>query len=82
MLATVVRGGGQVRLCGAGTLDAPRWLWGGWRRWLADEDLYAANTGSAQDRVKLTPNSSAVLVGGTVRVELPAVSWTALALTR
>lgn len=49
---------------------------------LADEDLYAVNTRDAPDRVRLTPNASAVLEAGTVRVELPPVSWTALALGR
>jgi alpha-N-arabinofuranosidase len=47
---------------------------------LADDDIYAANTLSEQDRVGVSPNASARIEDGRLTVELPAVSWTAIAL--
>lgn len=47
---------------------------------LADPDVYAKNTLAEQDRVKPAANVSASLADGTVTVELPPVSWTAIAL--
>jgi alpha-L-arabinofuranosidase len=47
---------------------------------LADTDIYAANTLADQQRVGVAPNPTAELVEGRLTVELPAVSWTALAL--
>ncbi|MDN4614273.1 alpha-N-arabinofuranosidase [Leifsonia sp. F6_8S_P_1B] len=47
---------------------------------LWDEDVYAKNTLQQQDRVGLRPNSTAALDGGVLTVELPPVSWTAVAL--
>ena len=49
-------------------------------RTLADDDLDARNTLEQPDRVGLPDNTTARLDGGTLTVELPAVSWTALAL--
>ncbi len=46
---------------------------------LADADPYATNTREQPDRVGLR-QTTAVLADGVVRVELPPVSWTALAL--
>jgi alpha-N-arabinofuranosidase len=46
---------------------------------LADHDPYATNTREQPDRVGLRP-TTAVLADGVVSVELPPVSWTALAL--
>ncbi|HEY3338829.1 MAG TPA: alpha-N-arabinofuranosidase [Propionicimonas sp.] len=46
---------------------------------LADADPYATNTREQPDRVGLQP-VTAVLTDGVVSVELPPVSWTALAL--
>jgi alpha-N-arabinofuranosidase len=48
---------------------------------LADDDIYAQNTLAEQDRVGLKPNDSAKIVDGTLTIELPAVSWTAIALS-
>jgi alpha-N-arabinofuranosidase len=48
---------------------------------LADDDIYAANTLADQDRVGLKPNDSASIVDGKLTIELPAVSWTAIALS-
>jgi alpha-N-arabinofuranosidase len=50
-------------------------------RTLADDDLEARNTLAAPDRVVLTDNTSAKLDDGTLTVELPPVSWTALSLS-
>jgi alpha-N-arabinofuranosidase len=47
---------------------------------LADPDSYAANTLSDPNRVRLWANTSARLEEGRLTVELPAVSWTAIAL--
>ena len=47
---------------------------------LADDDIYAANTLEHQDRVGVSPNTSATVADGRLTVELPACSWTALAL--
>ena len=47
---------------------------------LADDDIYAKNTLADQDRIGLTPNESAKIENGTLTIELPAVSWTAIAL--
>ncbi|MBR7834104.1 alpha-N-arabinofuranosidase [Actinospica durhamensis] len=47
---------------------------------LADADVYAKNTLEQQDRVTPFANASAVLADGVLRVELPPVSWTAIAL--
>jgi len=46
---------------------------------LSDADPYATNTREQPDRVGLRP-TSAVFTDGVVTVELPPVSWTALAL--
>ncbi len=51
-------------------------------RTLADDDLEARNTVAEPDRVVLTDNPTAKLDGGALTVELPPVSWTALALSR
>jgi alpha-N-arabinofuranosidase len=45
-----------------------------------DDDLTAANTLAAPDRVQARTNGSARLDDGRLRVELPPVSWTALHL--
>jgi len=47
---------------------------------LADSDMMARNTLDEPDRVGLIENTSARLSGGSLTVELPAVSWTAIAL--
>ena len=47
---------------------------------LADDDIYAANTLDNQERVALQPNESATISDGTLTIQLPAVSWTAIAL--
>ncbi len=47
---------------------------------LADDDILAANTLSDPERVSMNTNQSARITGSTVTVELPPVSWTALAL--
>jgi alpha-N-arabinofuranosidase len=47
---------------------------------LADDDIYAANTLAHQDRVGVHPNETAVINNGTLTIELPAVSWTAISL--
>jgi alpha-N-arabinofuranosidase len=49
---------------------------------LADDDIYAANTLADQNRVGVSTNSSARIENGRLTVELPAVSWTAIALAR
>ncbi len=48
---------------------------------LSDPDPYAANTTDRQDRVRLRPTPRAEVTGGTLRVTLPPVSWTAVALS-
>jgi alpha-N-arabinofuranosidase len=47
---------------------------------LADSDVYARNTLTDQYRVTPSPNPSAALADGVLTVELPPVSWTAIAL--
>jgi alpha-N-arabinofuranosidase len=47
---------------------------------LADPDVYAKNTLADQHRVAPSANASAVLAGGVLTIELPPVSWTAVAL--
>ena len=47
---------------------------------LADDDIYAKNTLDDQERVGVHPNGSAGITDGTLTVELPPVSWTAVAL--
>jgi alpha-N-arabinofuranosidase len=47
---------------------------------LADGDIYAANTLEHQDRVGVRPNDTARIDNGTLTIELPAVSWTAISL--
>ncbi|WP_225850512.1 alpha-N-arabinofuranosidase [Streptomyces sp. HPF1205] len=47
---------------------------------LADPDVYAKNTLAEQNRVTPTANKSAALADGVLTVELPPVSWTAIAL--
>ena len=45
-----------------------------------DDDLTAANTLAEPDRVRARTNDTARLAGGRLRIELPPVSWTAVAL--
>jgi alpha-N-arabinofuranosidase len=47
---------------------------------LADPDVYAKNTLADQNRVTPAANKSAALADGVLTVELPPVSWTAIAL--
>ncbi|MFJ9007623.1 alpha-N-arabinofuranosidase [Streptomyces canus] len=47
---------------------------------LADADVYAKNTLTEQNRVTPAPNTTAKLTDGVLAVELPPVSWTAIAL--
>jgi alpha-N-arabinofuranosidase len=47
---------------------------------LADDDPYAKNTREQPDRVQLLPNATARLADGEITVELPPISWTAIAL--
>jgi alpha-L-arabinofuranosidase len=47
---------------------------------LADADVYAKNTLTEQNRVTPAPNKTAKLADGVLTVELPPVSWTAIAL--
>jgi alpha-N-arabinofuranosidase len=47
---------------------------------LADDDVYAANTLADQNRVGLTPNTTATIADGIVTITLPAVSWSAVGL--
>ena len=48
---------------------------------LADADVYAKNTLAARDRVTPAANASAALADGILTIELPPVSWTAVALS-
>lgn len=48
---------------------------------LHDDDPYAKNTLDDQDRVALTHNASAILQDGTLTVDLPPVSWTAISVS-
>jgi len=47
---------------------------------LSDSDVYARNTLSDQHRVTPHVNASASLADGVLTVELPPVSWSAIAL--
>ncbi len=47
---------------------------------LHDDDIHAANTLGAPDRVGLRDNDSARLEDGVVAVTLPPASWTAVTL--
>ncbi|MDG5806631.1 alpha-L-arabinofuranosidase C-terminal domain-containing protein [Streptomyces ossamyceticus] len=47
---------------------------------LADPDVYARNTLTEQNRVTPAPNATAKLADGVLTVELPPVSWSAIAL--
>jgi alpha-L-arabinofuranosidase len=47
---------------------------------LADDDIYAKNTLDNQDRVGVRVNESARIENGSLTIELPAVSWTAISL--
>jgi alpha-N-arabinofuranosidase len=47
---------------------------------LADPDVYAKNTLAEQLRVTPSANTSATLVDGVLTLELPPVSWTAIAM--
>ncbi|MFF5364463.1 alpha-N-arabinofuranosidase [Streptomyces scabiei] len=47
---------------------------------LADPDVYAKNTLKEQNRVTPAANTTAKLADGVLTVELPPVSWTAIAL--
>jgi alpha-N-arabinofuranosidase len=47
---------------------------------LTDDDIYAKNTLADQNRVEPHPNDSATISNGVLTVELPPVSWTAIAL--
>ena len=47
---------------------------------LYDSDMHATNTANEPDRVKPTPNESARLADGELRIVLPPVSWTAVTL--
>ena len=47
---------------------------------LHDSDMHATNTLAEPERVKLTPNETARLVDGELRIVLPPVSWTAVTL--
>jgi alpha-N-arabinofuranosidase len=47
---------------------------------LADPDVYAKNPLEQQDRVTPAPNTTAQLADGVLSIELPPVSWTAIAL--
>ena len=49
---------------------------------LADEDPFAANTLQDPERVAPAPNTSAKVADGLLTIELPPVSWTAVALSR
>jgi alpha-N-arabinofuranosidase len=62
----------DVRDLGVSTVREALSLW--------DEDVYAKNTLQQQDRVGLRPNTSTALDAGVLTVELPPVSWTAVAL--
>jgi alpha-N-arabinofuranosidase len=49
---------------------------------LADDDLTAANTEDAPDRVVPQPNETAWVEDGDLHASLPPVSWTAIRLTQ
>jgi alpha-L-arabinofuranosidase len=48
---------------------------------IADDDIFAANTLTDQNRVSLVPNESIVFADGTMEITLPPVSWTAVSLS-
>ena len=48
---------------------------------IADDDIYAANTLTDQNRVSLVPNESIVFADGIMEITLPSVSWTAVSLS-
>jgi alpha-N-arabinofuranosidase len=48
---------------------------------LSDADVYAKNSLADQDRVKPAANASAALADGVLTIDLPPVSWTAVALS-
>ncbi len=50
-------------------------------RTLSDSDIQAANTLENPDRVALEENATVSREGGTLRVQLPAVSWSEILLT-
>jgi alpha-N-arabinofuranosidase len=47
---------------------------------LHDDDIHAKNTLDDQKRVHLKPNTTYSISGGTLRITLPPVSWTAVSL--
>ncbi|HKH07966.1 MAG TPA: alpha-L-arabinofuranosidase C-terminal domain-containing protein, partial [Agromyces sp.] len=47
---------------------------------LTDDDVYAKNTLAEPERVALQANPTAALTAGTLTIELPPVSWTAVSL--
>ena len=47
---------------------------------LADNDIHARNTLEDQQRVSVAPDVTARISNGELTVELPAVSWSAIAL--
>jgi alpha-N-arabinofuranosidase len=62
----------DVRALGASAVLEALTLW--------DDDVHARNTLDHPNRVGLRPTPSATLDTGTLRVELPPVSWTAVSL--
>lgn len=62
----------DLRDLGVQTVEEALSLW--------DEDVYAKNTLQDQERVGLRVNATASVVDGVLTVELPPVSWTAVAL--
>lgn len=62
----------DLRDLGVQTVDEALSLW--------DEDVYAKNTLQDQERVGLRANATASVADGVLTVELPPVSWTAVAL--
>ncbi|WP_223691510.1 arabinosylfuranosidase ArfA [Leifsonia poae] len=50
-------------------------------RTLSDPDIHAANTLSDPERVGLQENTTVTREGGTLRIQLPAVSWSEVLLT-
>jgi alpha-N-arabinofuranosidase len=62
----------DVRDLGVQTVEEALSLW--------DEDVYAKNTLQDQERVGLRANTTASVADGVLTVELPPVSWTAVAL--
>ncbi|MFJ3391275.1 arabinosylfuranosidase ArfA [Leifsonia aquatica] len=62
----------DLRDLGVQTVEEALSLW--------DEDVYAKNTLQDQERVGLRANATASVADGVLTVELPPVSWTAVAL--